>query len=279
MSLRLKDTWRLILSSTLGFTLGGMVMGLLVNLANPTSGYRTAPVLTWIVLVLALAAPFAFGGGALGQTYGRLAKRAAEKGEPPEALQPSRWQTGIVAVIGLLGVVWFLGIVDHITDFLTINPGNSQTVITRETVGVQWSDPEPYSGGIEFPPAAPDAEMRVSVTGPDGSLHSAWCTADGAIQYQLDSGSVESITFPGCSGATGACAGVRRTAACRLVCDGNPRHDRGDPFGQPAGGEHPDPGWLERGVHCGADGLSSRAGAQRRCGRKSAAPMAGCGPK
>jgi phosphatidylserine/phosphatidylglycerophosphate/cardiolipin synthase-like enzyme/MFS family permease len=212
MSLRLRDTWRLILSSTLGFTLGGMVMGLLVDLANPTSGYRTAPVLTWIVLVLALAAPFAVGGGALGQTYGRLARRAAEKGEPPEAVQPSGWQTGIVAVIGLLGVAWFLGVVDHITDFVTINEGNTQTVITRETVGVQWSDPQPYSGGIEFPPAESNGEMHASLTGPDGSIHSAWCAADGAIQYQLDSGSVESITFPACSG----------TPALALGSDGQP---------------------------------------------------------
>ena len=84
MSLRLRDTWRLILAATLGFALGGLVMGILVRLVNPTSGFQTYPILTWIVLILALAAPFALGGGAIGLTYGRLAKRMAEKGEPAE---------------------------------------------------------------------------------------------------------------------------------------------------------------------------------------------------
>jgi membrane protein YqaA with SNARE-associated domain len=43
VSLRLKDTWRLILASTIGFTLGGIVMGILVRLVNPTSGFQTLP--------------------------------------------------------------------------------------------------------------------------------------------------------------------------------------------------------------------------------------------
>ena len=72
VTLRLRETWRLILASTIGFTLGGMVMGILVRLVNPTSGFQTHPILTWIVLLLALVAPFALGGGAMGYTYGRL---------------------------------------------------------------------------------------------------------------------------------------------------------------------------------------------------------------
>jgi hypothetical protein len=40
MSLRLRDTWRAILASTLGFTLGGVVMGLLVRLVNPTAVFK-----------------------------------------------------------------------------------------------------------------------------------------------------------------------------------------------------------------------------------------------
>lgn len=201
MSLRLRDTWRLILASTLGFTLGGIVMGLLVRLVNPTSGYHTFPVLTWIVLLLALAAPFALGGGALGYAYGRLAGRAMGKGEPPEALQPSGWQTGIVAIIGLLAVFWFLGIVDHITDFLTIHSGNTQTQIARETVGVQWSDAQPYTGDITSAEPSGDEGSRASVTGADRRVHSAWCSPEGAVQYQVDNGPEESLAFSGCSGA------------------------------------------------------------------------------
>ncbi len=154
VSLRLKDTWRLILASTIGFTLGGIVMGFLVRLVNPTSGFQTHPILTGIVLLLALVAPFALGGGAMGYTYGRLANRAAGKGEPVEGLQPSAWQTGIMAVIGLLVTFWFFGIVDHIAEFLTIYDGNTNTQISSETVGVRWTEPEAFNGDVSiFQPA------------------------------------------------------------------------------------------------------------------------------
>lgn len=195
LSLRLKDTWRLILAATLGFTMGGLLMGLLVRLVNPTSGFQTHPILTWMVLLLALLSPFALGGGAIGTTYGRLAKRAAGKGEPVEALQPSAWQTGIVAVIGLIAVFWFLGILDHITEFLTIYTGNTNTQITSETVAVRWTEPQPYTQA-----ARPDQTSPVKVTGPDQLSQEAWCSAEGHIQYQHGEDPVEEIAFPGCSG-------------------------------------------------------------------------------
>ncbi len=200
MSLRLRDTWRLILAATLGFALGGLVMGILVRLVNPTSGFQTYPILTWIVLILALAAPFALGGGAIGLTYGRLAKRMAEKGEPAESLQPSGWQTGIVAVIGVLAVFWFFGILNQISDFLTIQPGNTQTQIASETVGVHWSGLFPYTPDVGPYEPPPDGSFAVTVTGPDQVEHAAWCSPEGNIQYQQAGGAVEQIDFPLCSG-------------------------------------------------------------------------------
>ncbi len=201
VTLRLRETWRLILASTIGFTLGGIVMGILVRLVNPTSGFQTYPVLTWIVLLLALVAPFALGGGAMGYTYGRLANRAAGKGEPVEAMQPSAWQTGIMAVIGLLVTFWFFGIVDHITEFLTIYEGNTNTQISSGTVGVRWTEPEVYTGDASIINPASDPTAPVSITGPDQVIHSAWCSSEGIIQYQHGSETVEEIDFPGCSGA------------------------------------------------------------------------------
>jgi len=198
-SVRLKYTWRVILAATLGFTLGGAIAGLMVRLVNPTAGFQTYPLLTWIVLILALAIPFAAGGGALGFTYGRLAKRAAEKGDSVESLQPSGWQTGIVAVLGVVAVLWFFGLLGQIMEFLTIQEGNTQTQITRETVGVHWSEINIYTEGVGPYEPAPDRSTPVTVTGLDQVEHSAWCSPEGIIQYQQGGGVVEQIDYPGCS--------------------------------------------------------------------------------
>jgi len=207
-SVRLKDTWRVILAATLGFALGGVITGLLVRLVNPTAGFQTSPILTWIVLVIALAAPFALGGGALGYTYGRLARQAAGKGQPVESLQPSGLQTGIVAVLGIIAVFWFFGLLDHITEFLTIRTGNTQTQIARETVGVQWSGMNPYTEDVGPFEPAPDAQSQIAVTGPDQVEHTAWCSPGGTIQYQRGGDAVEQIDFPGCNSAPGLALGA-----------------------------------------------------------------------
>jgi hypothetical protein len=180
----------------------------MVRLVNPTAGFQTYPILTWIVLILALATPFAVGGGALGFTFGRLAKRAAEKGQPVEALQPSAWQTGIVAVLGIAAVWWYFGLLGQVKEFLTINPANLQTQIASQTVGVRWSEPVPEAGDAgSFEPAA-DGRTPVQVTGPDQAAHSAWCSPEGTIQYQQGGGAVEQIEFPGCLSAPALALGA-----------------------------------------------------------------------
>jgi phosphatidylserine/phosphatidylglycerophosphate/cardiolipin synthase-like enzyme len=201
LSLRLKDTWRVILAATVGFTLGGVLMGILVKLVNPTSGFQTHPVLTWIVLLLALASPFALGGGAMGFAYGRLANRAAGKNEPVEMLQPSAWQTGILAVLGIIAVFWFLGIVDHIAEFLTIYTGNTNTQLISETVGVRWTEPQHYTDSANPLTPVPNSQSPVSVTGPDQTVHTTWCSSDGKINYQRSDEVVEVIDFPRCLAA------------------------------------------------------------------------------
>jgi phosphatidylserine/phosphatidylglycerophosphate/cardiolipin synthase-like enzyme len=201
LSLRLKDTWRLILAAALGFGLGGVLMGILVKLVNPTSGFQTYPLLTWIVLLLALASPFALGGGAMGLTYGRLANRAAGKGELVEKLQPSVWQTGIMAVLGIVLAFWFMSIIDHITEFLTIYTGNTNTQLFSETVGVHWTEPQPYIESIKLFKPAPDNQSSATITGPDQVVHTARCSAEGVINYQYGNRAVEEIDYPGCQSA------------------------------------------------------------------------------
>ena len=201
MTVRLRYSWRVILAATLGFTLGGVIMGLLVRLVNPTASMQTYPILTTIVLLLALAAPFTFGGGALGYTYGNLARRVSEKNEPVESLKPSRWQTAVVAVVGVFVAYFAIRTLNHVTDFLTIIPGNTRTQISLETIATQWSPQQVYTASVGNYEPAPEGLGPVVITGPDQTHHQAWCSPQGTIQYQLGDGNPEQIDFPSCSSA------------------------------------------------------------------------------
>jgi hypothetical protein len=208
-TVRLRYTWRVILASTLGFALGGVITGLLVRWINPTDGLKTYPILTTLVLLLALAAPYFFGGGALGITYNRIAQRIAQAGETVESVQPPRWQIFVVAVLALLVIVPVVNLVDKISGFLTVRQANLQSLISPVTVGVRWSDPLAVPAGSienELPTSSTETALVA------GTEHQAWCSPEGAIQYQLGSGPTEQIDFPSCSS----------TPAIALDLDGDP---------------------------------------------------------
>lgn len=201
LTVRLKYSWQVILAATTGYTLGGAILGLLVKLVNPTAGFKTNPILTTIVLLLGLVTPFALGGGALGYIYGRLARGITKKNEPTETLTPPRWQTVIVAVIGVIGVYIGIRTLNHITDFLTIRPANTQTQISLETVAAYWTPQQVYTADVAKYKPLEEGMGPVMITGPDLTQHQAWCSSQGTIQYQQDSGIPEQIGFPGCSSA------------------------------------------------------------------------------
>ena len=48
-SVRLRHSWRLILAAPLGFTLGGIILGLLVRWLNPTEPFDVFPILAWTI--------------------------------------------------------------------------------------------------------------------------------------------------------------------------------------------------------------------------------------
>ncbi len=203
MSLKLRHSWRVFLLAPLGFALGGLILGVLVRFLNPTEGFKTYPILTGLILLIGLLLPFFLGGGALGYVYGRLAIRAGREDDPAKYVFPARWQTIIVAVLGLVLAVWLLRGLDTISTFLTINAGNLSPQLASVTVGVQWTPARPYTGdpeGVTFP--QPDQE-KVVVTGADQSEHQAWCSADGSLAYQWEDGAPEVIEFPGCTGLPG----------------------------------------------------------------------------
>lgn len=201
LTVRLRYSWQVILAAVLGFTLGGVILGLLVRLVNPTAGYKTYPILTSIILFLGLVAPFALGGGALGFTYGHLAQRFSTKNMPVEALGPSRWQMAVVAVIGIIGVYFALGTLNHITDFLTIRPANFRKQIPSETIATQWTSQQAYDAAVAEYKPVPEGLGPVTITGPDMAQYQAWCSSDGTIQFQHGSEPPEHIEFPGCNSA------------------------------------------------------------------------------
>jgi len=199
MSVRLWHSWRLILAAPLGFALGGILLGLLVRWLNPTEPFDVFPILAWTILILGLLAPFFFGGGFLGFTHGRLARRAEREDDPADYILPTKWQTYIVAILGVVITLSLSNVMSNISGFLQINPANLASELTPVTVGVQWSEAEVFSGEAALP--APDQE-RMTVT-VDGVDHQAWCGPDGVIHYQAGNVPDEQISTPQCNGVPG----------------------------------------------------------------------------
>jgi hypothetical protein len=195
-TVRLRHTWRVILASTLGFALGGVISGLIVRWVNPLNGLDTYPILTTLILIIALLLPYFIGGGALGLAYRQIARRVTESGEEVETAQSPRWQIIVVAVLALFIIVPIVNLVEQISSFLTIIPANLQSQISPVTVGVRWSEPLAVpADGVDFNPPASRDEIAIAT----GTEHQTWCSPEGVIQYQLGSGPVEQIEFPSCS--------------------------------------------------------------------------------
>jgi hypothetical protein len=195
-TVRLRHTWRVILASTLGFALGGVLAGLLIRWINPLNGLDTFPILTTILLIAALLLPYFIGGGALGIAYKQIAQRVTASGEPVESAQSPRWQIVVVAVLALFIIIPIVNIVEKISGFLTIVPANLQSQISPVTVGIRWSEPLAVSAGsVDFNPPADIDEVAVA----SGTEHQAWCSPEGKIQYQFGSGTIEQIDFPSCT--------------------------------------------------------------------------------
>jgi len=206
LSVRLRHSWRIILADILGFVMGFTILGLLVRIVNPTDGFRVHPVLTLLILVIGLLVPFFLAGGFLGLFQGNLATIAkARESELKEDaavyILPSKWQTVVVAVIGVGISLVAVNLLGSISSFLKINPGHLQSQFVPVTVGVRWTEPEVYTGVGDFPDE--DQETAIFI-GADQVSHQAWCGPDGVVHYQKGDSAAnavaEEISFPGCTG-------------------------------------------------------------------------------
>ena len=194
MTVRVRHTWRIILAAILGFSIGGVLLGLIVRFLNPTTGFITYPVLTFILLALGLLLPFTLGGGALGFSYGRLAQRVTRDGVEVETIQPSKWQLIIVAVLGLIITSSLLTTLGQIESFLTIQPANSKSQLPSKTTAVRWS--EPINNANSPDPISGQSQVTQDS---QGINYEVWCDTDGNVQYQKGTGPVEQIPYPGCT--------------------------------------------------------------------------------
>ncbi len=197
MSVKLRHSWRIFLSTTLGFMMGGVILGVLLRYLNPTEGYKTYPILTAFILLIGLLSPFFLGGGTLGYAHGRLAVRAEREEDPALYVFPHRWQTITVAVLGIVLTLAAIRGLELISTFLTINAIQLNSKLIPVTVGVHWTPAQPYTGdqGISLPQS--DQE-KVSVKGADQTEYQAWCH-DGIIHFQQGDEDPEEIQFPGCT--------------------------------------------------------------------------------
>ncbi|MGB6420870.1 MAG: hypothetical protein WBF05_03440, partial [Anaerolineales bacterium] len=194
MTVRVRHSWRILLAAILGFSIGGVLLGLIVRFLNPTTGFITYPVLTFILLALGLMLPFTLGGGAMGLSYGRLAQRAARDGKEFDTIQPSKWQLIIVAVLGLIITSSVLTTLGQIESFLTIQPANLKSQLSSKTTAVRWSEPIIVL-------VSPDSDTSQSQVAQDsqGVNYEVWCDADGNVQYQKGTEPVEQIPDPSCT--------------------------------------------------------------------------------
>jgi len=199
MCVKLRHSWRVILSALLGFTFGGIILGLLVRLVNPTVAYKTYPILTEFTLLVGLLAPFFLGGGAMGFVYGHLAVRMEREQKPEQFIFPAKWQTIVVAIVGILFSISLIRALDTISTFLTINAGKLSSELLPVTVGVQWTPAESYSRNLDSIAIPQDGQESIVIYGADQIEHQAWCGSDGRIHYQKGKGTPDVIDFPGCT--------------------------------------------------------------------------------
>ena len=139
MTLRFRHTWRVILATTLGFGIGGGLIGYLIYWAQ-LSAVRSFSIGEIIFLFLALALGLNVPGGvALGLAYNWVARKSFSAGD--EAVQPARVQQIVVVVAGVLSILVLTSFNRQLTSFLTSRPSSTATELPSKTVGVHWGSP------------------------------------------------------------------------------------------------------------------------------------------
>jgi len=191
---RLRYSWRVILTSVLGFTIGFLIWGLIIRYLNPTVAFKTYPWLTFLLLGLGFLLPYFITGGLFTYVYDSLSRRFVNEGGQVEDVYPRQWQTILVAIVGILIAISVFSTINSIINFVTIHPANLESQLTAKTIGTQWTQPERIAKGTWQSPTTEFAE----VFDQNNVRHAAWCNLDMQIVYQVEDGPVTQIPNANC---------------------------------------------------------------------------------
>ena len=138
LTVNFKRIWGVLLAVVVGYTLGGILLGLFLWRADLLSPgmvpLRVILRLFFVSLLINIPA-----GALVGLAYHNLSQKRSNLGE--EALKPGRLQQGIVIGVSLLILLAVVGFIRNAESFLTANPAATATQLTSETVGVHWIPP------------------------------------------------------------------------------------------------------------------------------------------
>ncbi|MCL4263975.1 MAG: hypothetical protein KJ069_12200 [Anaerolineae bacterium] len=187
---KLRHSWRVLLGSIAGFTLGGGVMGLFVYWREARGLFAELPTLLYVPLLFLLTG--AVGGAVLGLAYHWLAQREAIK----ETRPAPRWWQITRAVLLLMVTAVGLVVVWNLINLIRYRDADLQAIIPVGAQGTHWADLQPVATG---------KQPTVFVAG-DGTPFITWVNA-GDIFYAPATGTPVNVSNDA-AGAAANPAGV-----------------------------------------------------------------------
>lgn len=176
MSVRLRYTWQIVLGAVPGFSLAGFIAGAAVQIFSPPEGFSDQRAA--IALVGAFLGFYFLGGGTLGWTYGRVAKRLNQKEQAPQMALPPRWQKITTALVGMVIFLGFLSLLGDIARFLVVDPADQPSQLVSESLGVRYSEPQALSvSQAGF--STQNFEQPAMTIDDQGAMHLVWVDHSG----------------------------------------------------------------------------------------------------
>ena len=162
-----KRIWGVLLAVVVGYTLGGILLGLFLWRADLFStGLIPLRVILRLVFVsLLINIP---AGALVGLAYHKLAQKRLNLGE--DALTPGRLQKGVVIGVSLVILFIVVGFIRDAESFLKVNTAATATQLSSETVGVHWTP----SISLPLNSQANDLSPVDISSSPDGSIGIVW---------------------------------------------------------------------------------------------------------
>ncbi len=167
--------WRPWLAAILGYTAGGVLVGLLLWIAS-TQFDQGLPFNGLLLAALGFLAVFGLGGGALCSVYAWIARQRTLDQRVPGRLSPFWTTVGLAVLVVVVYGAYRVG--TKLYSFVTIKEGTLSSQIGLETTGVAWSQPPaelPADGGIQ-------AGSLQMAGGSQGQVAAVWADSSGEVR-------------------------------------------------------------------------------------------------